>query len=62
MTFDTHVMLETMSFLLACTSGSQSSIGDDPFFMRIVTGGTCNSPFLAQGQEDAMRFHVFYGG
>ena len=54
-------MLEAMSFGLTCTSGSQSSIGDDAFFMGVVAGGAGNYSLLAQGQQDAvLGFHVFY--
>ena len=61
MTFDTHVMLEAMSFFLAGTAGSQSSIGNDTFLMGIMAGGAGDFSICAQGQQDAVPgCHIFY--
>ena len=61
MAFDTHVMLEAMSFDLVGAAGSRSAIGYDAFLMRIVTGGTGDVSLFAQGQQNAvLNFHVFY--
>jgi hypothetical protein len=63
MTFDTHVILEAMSFGLTGAAGSQSAIGDDAFFMGVMAGGAGNFALCAQGQQDAVLcFHVFYAG
>jgi hypothetical protein len=63
MTFDAHVLPETMSFGLTRAAGSQSAIGNDTFFMGVVAGGACDIALFAQGEQDAvLGFHVFYAG